>query len=154
MENKHTAGTKFYHDPITKECKRCSDENVPEGWLPKRTKNDKNPFNKNIRKCLITGQTLILDKIEDTAFTGTHRSTHLITFEVDGKKYASASVDAVTSKIGLKDAAAIRNVLRLKPMKRSKAYVSAIRHKVTGIEIDKITQEILNEIKKSHEWIF
>lgn len=151
IPNKHTKGTKFFHDPITGESKRFIDGQEPEGWLPKRTKNGRNPFNKIPRRCLVTNQIVFVDSMNDVAFTVATKSTHIYTWIIDGKHFITSTRIVVSSAIGAKDPAILHNCLIGNT--KSVKYAEIIKKfSVKSTAIIDLTLDTIDSLKLTHIW--
>lgn len=63
IQNKHTKGTIFFHDPKTGNQIRCSPENAPSGWIKGRYTFNNSFKDKIVVKNIITGEVLLTKEL-------------------------------------------------------------------------------------------
>ena len=154
IPNKHTKGTKFYHNTDTGETKRFSIENVPDGWISGRFKFDKNPFKcKIVRQDILTRKTILVER-NNIDFTIHHTSTHLFMLKKNNINYITSSMNDVSKFLSLKCTNAIKKISSRPEIDVKESDLRIITdHDVRSIPIRELNETILKDLKQSYTWL-
>lgn len=163
--NKHTLGTVFYHNPETKEQIRVPEGTQPDGWLRGRAVFNNSFTGKDVKRHIITGETICFDK--DTTILPLYASpkaTLLYTYtDLNGNKKCTCAKQNIIGDLNLdngyfneamsNDGKLIGNRTTSNGLNRTHRgmHIKDV-YGISMYPISELTLAKCNEILRTHEW--
>lgn len=162
LQNVHTKGTVFYHNPLTGEQIRCPINEQPTDWVRGRFTFD-NPFaNKSILKHFVTNEVKLTTDIIPF-FTHTKADKIVSYTALDGKKEFGGSMAKIAERLKIAPNIILKSV-------EDSAYVISARHKkeyrdrflgknvatelyIRFYTVDDLTEDVIHDLLVNYTWV-